>query len=274
MLKPKISLLIVFNLLLIKQIYAQHFKFAFLTDMHISNLYSLNKVDSLLQNLEPNTELIFTGGDNIDIDNLHPTALDQGANRYKDLINIFSKTNKPYYLAIGNHDRLPSSTDSSKRFELFENIAGKTYQVLEHKGWKFFILNSVQTVNHKYTIGTEQLDWLKHELTKTASNQPIVVITHVPFLSVYYPVLEGKYTSMDTFENQKEVLDLFKNHKLKLVLQGHMHLYEEIKVKNIQFITAGAVSGNWWRGDYHGTAPGYLEVDINGDNFTWKYKSL
>ena len=30
-------------------------------------------------------------------------------------------------------------------------------------------------------------------------------------------------------ENSKEVLDLFKDYDLKLVLQGHLHFYEDIK---------------------------------------------
>jgi predicted phosphodiesterase len=108
-------------------------------------------------------------------------------------------------------------------------------------------------------------------INNTTKEQPLVIVSHVPFLSVYYPVLEGRYTAADTFKNQKQVFDLFKAHNLKLVLQGHMHLYEEIKVKGVQFITAGAVSGNWWHGNFEGTVPGHLEVDVKGQNFTWKY---
>lgn len=64
---------------------------------------------------------------------------------------------------------------------------------------------------------------------------------------------------------------MFDNKNLKLVLQGHMHLYEEIKVKGVQFITAGAISASWWGGPYYGTEEGYLKVDINGNNFDWEY---
>lgn len=259
---------------LINQADAQDFKFAFLTDMHISNQKSLNKVDSLLQTFDTDTELILTGGDNIDIDNLKKEQLAQGEKNYRGLISILEKTTKPFYLTIGNHDRQPNTLGVSNRFQLFEKIAGKTYQAIEHKGWKFIILNSVEVVDNKYAIDSIQINWLKKEIQNTKADQPIVIVSHVPFLSVYYPVLDGKYTDTDTFKNQKEVFDLFQNHNLKLVLQGHMHLYEEIKVKDVQFITAGAVSGNWWGGDYHGTKPGYLEVNIKGDNFSWTYKPL
>ena len=108
-------------------------------------------------------------------------------------------------------------------------------------------------------------------LEKVDAETPIIISVHVPFLSVYYPVLHGKYTNTDTFKNFKEIWDMFEGKNLKLVLQGHMHLYEEIKVKDVQFITAGAVSASWWGGTYHGTEEGYLLINIEGDNFNWEY---
>lgn len=252
--------------------YAQDFKFAFLTDMHIHNDASLNSVDSLIKTLPTDAELLITGGDNVDIDNLKQEHLGLGEARYKKLAEVLKKSAKKHYLAIGNHDRLPGHTrDGKNDYRFFENQFGKTYYAFEHKGWKFIVLNSVEIANNHYNINDAQLNWLTKELAATAKDQPVAVISHVPFLSVYYPVLEGKYTDTDTFKNQKTVFDMFSQHNLKLVLQGHMHLYEEIKVKDVQFITAGAVSGNWWAGDYHGTKPGYLMVEVKGNDFKWEY---
>ena len=59
--------------------------------------------------------------------------------------------------------------------------------------------------------------------------------------------------------------------KRGLVAVINMHLYEEIKVKGVQFITAGAVSASWWGGAYHGTEEGYLQVHIDGNEFEWEY---
>lgn len=253
--------------------YSQQFKFAFLTDMHIHSDSTLKQVDQLLSRIDPDVSLIVTGGDNVDIDNLSAEQLPLGKQRYQAMKDLFDKTNKDVYFTIGNHDRLPSALRSNgNAFEVFESNFGKTYYSFEHKGWKFIVLNSVETKNNNYAISDTQLAWLSKELSSTPADQPLVVISHVPFLSVYYAVLEGKYTAADTFSNQKEVMDMFQNHNLKLVLQGHMHLYEEIKVKGVEYITAGAVSGNWWGGAYHGTEPGYLEVQINNQDITWTYK--
>ncbi len=251
---------------------AQQFKFAFFTDMHVHSDSTLDQVHRRLTSLPPGVELIVSGGDNVDIDNLKTADLPAGEQRLKQLKNLFDRTGKPYHMTIGNHDRLPRGMRNGLNdFALFEKVFGQTYYSFEHKGWKFIVLNTVETKDHQYVIAEKQLTWLQELVKNTAKDQPLVVISHVPFLSVYYPVLEGRYTATDTFVNQKQVFDLFKEHSLKLVLQGHMHLYEEIKVKGVQFITAGAVSGNWWHGSFEGTAPGHLEVEVRGKDFSWKY---
>ena len=254
------------------RISAQEFKFAFLTDLHVHSDSTLGQVELRLKSLSPQVELLLSGGDNVDIDNLKSADLSAGEQRIKSLKGLFDRTKKPYHMAIGNHDRLPRDLrDGTNDFALFEKAFGQTYYSFDHKGWRFIVLNSVETKDNHYVIGDKQLAWLKDLVEKTGKDQPLVIISHVPFLSVYYPVLEGRYTAADTFTNQKQVFDLFKGHSLKLVLQGHMHLYEEIKVKGVQFITAGAVSGNWWHGAFEGTAPGHLEVDVHGKDFSWSY---
>ena len=67
------------------------------------------------------------------------------------------------------------------------------------------------------------------------------------------------------------MLQLFAGHNLKLVLQGHMHLFESIDIPGKKFITAGAVSAAWWGGSYYGTEEGYLQVNIKGDNVDCEY---
>lgn len=251
---------------------AQQIKFAFLTDMHIHSDSTLNQVEQRLKSLSPSIDFILSGGDNVDIDNLKSEDIPQGEKRMMQLKDLLENTKKPYHMAIGNHDRLTGTLrDGKNDFQIFERVFGKTYYSFTHKGCTFIVLNSVEVADKQYTIKQEQIDWLKAVLDKTPTDQPIVVVSHVPFLSVYYPVLEGRYTAADTFNNQKQVFDMFEEHNLKLVLQGHMHLYEEIKVKGVQFITAGAVSGNWWHGVFHGTAPGHLQVELGKDTVKWEY---
>ncbi len=251
---------------------AQQFKFAFLTDLHIHSDSTMNQVKQRLTKLPKSIDFLLSGGDNVDIDNLKKEDIPKGEERLAQLKDLLEATGKPFHMAIGNHDRLPSSVrDGKNDFQAFEKVFGKPYYSFAHKGCTFVVLNSVEVENNQYTVKAEQLNWLKGLLARTPKEQPIVIVSHVPFLSVYYPILEGRYTGADTFQNQKQVFDLFEKHNLKLVLQGHMHLYEEVKVKGVQFITAGAVSGNWWHGVFHGTAPGHLEVEISKNNVKWEY---
>jgi 3',5'-cyclic-AMP phosphodiesterase len=73
-------------------------------------------------------------------------------------------------------------------------------------------------------------------------------------------------------ENSKEVLDLFSSHNLKLVLQGHLHYFEDLNIQNkTSFITGGAVSARWWRGSNDGMEEGFLIVKVIGDEIFTEY---
>ena len=246
------------------------FSFAFFTDIHLNKgdnncFQGLEKAISSAKTLD--ADFILTGGDNVDIDVLGKDATTAHwlYNEYSELI---ANAGIDYYVTIGNHDRFYGCDKSDPLFErgLFEKYISKSYYSFDHKGWHFIVLNTSNSI-----VDEEQKQWLAADLAHIASETPVIISTHVPFLSVYYPALDGRYTSTDTFKNFKEIWDMFEGKNLKLVLQGHMHLYEEIKVKGVQFITAGAVSASWWGGDYHGTEEGYLKVSIDGDDFDWEY---
>ncbi|MEC3879574.1 metallophosphoesterase family protein [Parapedobacter sp. 10938] len=253
------------------------FSLAFLTDIHTNTNPESGSLEGFKQAIQSaenkNVDFILTGGDNADVDAMKSDQRNTAVKLFSDYKAIADQSSLPFYYTIGNHDRYWGDGEKSGAYgeKLFESFFGKTYYAFEHKGWLFIVLNSTQICNGQYCIDTQQQQWLSSLLAQTPRERPIVVSTHVPFLSLYYPVLEGRYTSADTFDNQKETFDLFGSHNLKLVLQGHQHLYEEIKVKGVQFITAGAVCANWWSGAFHGTEEGFLVVKTDGDEFTWEY---
>lgn len=246
------------------------FSFAFFTDIHLNkgNNGCFDALEIAISSAKKHqSDFILTGGDNVDIDVLGNDA--QTARwLYGKYADVIANTDIPYYACVGNHDRFYGCGKSDPLYEegLFEKYLNKSYFSFDHKGWHFIVLNSANSI-----IDKEQKRWLTNDLEKVDPDTPIVVATHVPFLSVYYPALEGRYTNTDTFSNFKEIWDLFEHKNLKLVLQGHMHLYEEIKVKGVQFITGGAVSASWWGGEFHGTEEGYLLLHIDGENFDWEY---
>ncbi|MDR0714962.1 MAG: metallophosphoesterase [Bacteroidales bacterium] len=252
--------------------------FAFLTDVHLNAANKGDGMNGLKQALErvkdTPAEFVVFGGDLVDISGM---GWNMSKEKADSMYNVFKQTTEqagiPYFPAIGNHDRYfdPENgyTIGDEMFTAQFNTP--SYYTFEKKGVRFFVLNSVQD-GDRLCIGKEQMAWLKKELKQVSLATPIVVVQHVPVYSQYYPVVDGKFVPWDVTCNYKEELDAFRKHNLKLVLQGHQHLYEEIFVQNVRYITAGAVSAGWWSGEFHGTEEGFLLVRMQQpDGLEWEY---
>lgn len=254
-------------------------RFAFMTDIHLSKDGRKSCFEGLQAALkkvkESKVDFILLGGDQTDISAMgNDMSKRQADSLYTAFKEIVAKENITLYPAIGNHDRyFDQANGYTEGDELFKEHFKESYYTFEAKGIRFFVLNSVQLVNDKdYSIGEKQMNWLKEELAKVPPSTPIIVSTHVPVYSIYYPVVAGKYVFYDVITNYQELLKAFKGHNLKLVLQGHQHLYEEIFSQNVQYITGGAVSAHWWEGPSHETEEGFLIIDADDTGqFDWKY---
>jgi predicted phosphodiesterase len=73
--------------------------------------------------------------------------------------------------------------------------------------------------------------------------------------------------------NANEVLALFEGHNVIGVLQGHTHINENVEYKGINYITSGAISGNWWKGVRMGTPEGFTVVNIANGKMTTHYET-
>ena len=60
-------------------------------------------------------------------------------------------------------------------------------------------------------------------------------------------------------------------YNLRLVLQGHQHIYERIHHHGIEFITGGAVCGAWWSGPYQGDEEGFVHFIVDGDDYEYRW---
>lgn len=258
----------------------KNLRFAFMTDIHLNKSNDGARVKGLTQALDKvkslNVDFVVLGGDLVDLSGMGSEMNPQVADSlHRVFKQTFAQSKVKYYPTIGNHDRyFDEANGYTEGDEIFKASFKDSYYTFEQKGVRFFILNSVQrkASENGLFVGEEQLNWLESELSKVSPSTPIVVSTHVPVYSIYYPVVENKYVFVDVIANYKEVLKAFEGHNLKLVLQGHQHLYEEIFSQNIQYITGGAISANWWSGAFHGTEEGFLLVDTdNNDKFTWQY---
>lgn len=263
---------------------SDEFSFAFLTDIHVeygkrADLGLQQAIDSVNAKAP---EFVITGGD------LISDALGQTEEKATELYDLYLKLEKgfdmPVYNTMGNHEEFAFYKKSGISRDhplygdkMFESKIGKRFYSLFHKGWRFYILDSVEETEDRHYFGyidTVQQNWLIKELAEVDPKTPIVIVSHIPFITADAQISKGSMAQNSkglVVENSKEVLDLFKDHNLKLVLQGHLHHLEDVYINNIHFIVGGAVSARWWEGPMGEMEEGYLIVHVKGEEFEWEY---
>jgi 3',5'-cyclic AMP phosphodiesterase CpdA len=154
----------------------------------------------------------------------------------------------------------------------------RTYRSFDFQGYHFVILDSIEVTRDKLKyrgfIDAEQMAWLKDDLAQVARETPVIAVSHMPLLTGFYQMTEGLATPVPSnrgLVNNREVLEAFAHHRLLAVLQGHLHVNEMIRWRDTTFITGGAVCGKWWRGDFHGTEPGFGVLHLRPDRVDWEY---
>lgn len=255
------------------------FSFVFMTDIHLKPEMNAPKGFQMAidKTNELNPDFVITGGD------LVYDAMRGGQARCDSLFSLYKEMSKgfrmPVYNTLGNHDLFaiyPESPESEThpdyKYGMFERYFGKTYYSFNHKGWHFVVLNSLDiTADKKYRghFREEQIEWLKSDLDKTDSLTPIVVISHIPMLSVRGQMAGSAGPMID---NVAEVFKILENKNLKLILQGHIHWKESGQVNDrFEFITGGSIAGNGWKGRRHNTKEGFVQVNVQGSELSWKY---
>ncbi len=262
----------------------EDFSFAFMTDIHLqperNATEGFKAAITEVNALKP--DFVITGGDLImDALGVPYERADSLYSLYNEVVKDF---NMPVYNTMGNHEVFgiyeKSGVDPDHpeyAYGMYEKRIGEPYYSFDYKGWHFMVLKSVQETEDRRYIGmidAEQMEWIKNDLLEVDSASPIVVSTHIPFITVFTQILYGEFAPDYhglVVENAREVLDLFAGHTLKIVLQGHLHYLEDIEVYGTHFITVGAVCARWWSGPNEGVEEGFLMVNVHGDDFCWEY---
>jgi 3',5'-cyclic AMP phosphodiesterase CpdA len=219
-------------------------------------------------------------------------ALEQSEGRADSLYDLYDQMlslfHMPVYNTIGNHEifGLYQSSGISPAHpqygrEMFRHRLGEgtTYTSFDHKGWHFILLDGIGfTPERRYFghIDSLQLEWLRADIAKINEKIPIVLSTHIPFYSIYGQIKNGPNFALgegSVITNTPKVMKILEKHNVKLVLQGHLHIVEEIRYGNTTYITGGAVCGRWWNGARDGFPEGFVLVSVEKETFTWKYIS-
>ena len=228
-------------------------------------------------------DLVLAGGDLITdgFDSLP----EEVAPRWDTYMAMHDAIEGEQHTVVGNHDlvgALPkdgSPPVADPRADYKERLGlDRTYGAFDALGYRVMLLDSLRVSGDKYKyhgwISLEQREWIKEELARLDRTTPIVVMTHVPLATAFFSTTEGT-----TFQakpnrvvvNNIEVLELFAEHNLILVLQGHLHVTELVRWRGTGFLTGGAVCARWWRGPFHGTEEGFNTITLGHDRIEWDY---
>ena len=186
---------------------------------------------------------------------------------------------------LGNHDLVGvepedgSPPEENPRADVMRRMnMTETYRSFDQHGYHFVLLDSVEITKDsgKYRgfIDETQMNWLKNDVANTDKKTPIVLVCHMPLLTGFYQMTDGIETPVPPNRgvvNNLDVLSIFAEHRLLLVLQGHLHVNEMMRWRDTTFITGGAVCGKWWRGEWHGTDAGYGVINLLPDRVDWEY---
>jgi 3',5'-cyclic-AMP phosphodiesterase len=260
------------------------FSFVFMTDIHIqpelNAIKNFKKVIDTVNIIQP--DFVLTGGD------LIMDALGASYNRADSLYMLYLEKiksfNMPVYQTMGNHEMFGVYKESGVSTDnplygkkMYEVKINNRFYSFDHKNWHFIILDDIAiTKDRKYEalVDSSEINWIKNDLSKLKPNTPIVVSAHIPFISsypTYIDSINGDHKSL-IVQNANEVLHLFKNYNLKLVLQGHLHYFEDINIANkCHFITGGAVSGGWWKGAVNYTKEGFVLIKVHNQDISANY---
>ena len=267
----------------------ESFRFVFMTDIHVQpELRGAEGFESAIDHvngLMPKPAFAITGGD------LVMDVLSQTYGRADSLYTLFQQTAQrfemPVHNCIGNHEHFglssksgvsPDHPEYGKRMFMNRLGEGRTYRSFDHGKWHFILLDGVGMLPERGYFGqvdSLQLVWLKEDLERIGPDRPVVLALHIPLYSVRIQFRDGPLASNgrgSVVTNANDVWKICRQYNVKLVLQGHLHIVEEIVWRGTHFVNAGAVSGAWWKGPNEDFEEGFVVVDVKGDDFTWRYE--
>lgn len=249
---------------------------------HIGAAKGFEKCLHHIQSLDHVPDMLINGGDAIM--GLHG-ASENSIDRQWDLFGkvLKSENGLPIHHCVGNHDifRKDNNKDnfeSGKQEAMNQLEIDKSYYEINKENWKILVLDSIQSKTegkgYQGKIDEKQFNWLKSRLDQSQVEQKFVmIVSHIPILSACV-FLDGKNFKNGEWRvpetwmhgDAEELIELFDNYpNIKLAISGHIHLNDRIDYNSVTYFCNGAVSGNWWMGNYKKTAPGYALIDLFSD---------
>ena len=184
-----------------------------------------------------------------------------------------SKMGFPTFNVIGNHDNKPNAADDIDAASVFEEKFGPSNYSFNLGKIHYVVVDNMIT-DGGMGLRDDIWQWLKADLSFVDKSTTIMICSHAPMF-----MCDGveNYTSA---RNGVEYASLLSGYKKVYAWAGHTHAMShhvygiDSQLKNIEAHTIVRATGELWTNEYQssGTPRGYVLVDVNGDEVTWKFK--
>jgi 3',5'-cyclic AMP phosphodiesterase CpdA len=255
------------------------FTFAFFTDVHVEPEMDAPQGTALAMELmnASDAEFAICGGDHVF------DALKAHKERILEQYELYAQAQRtlrlPVYHVLGNHDVAGLETGMSSHDVIFgkalfeKTFNTRTYYSFQHKDVNFIVLDSIMVKGRDWypAIEINQATWLERVLQATV-NMPSIVISHVPMATSMANYAPGSNNKVyEPVLNSDVIIPMLEHYNVISLLQGHTHIVESVHRHGIQYMTGGAVCGNWWKGMQFGDREGVTMVTVDNGTVTSKY---
>ncbi|MDR0972487.1 MAG: PQQ-binding-like beta-propeller repeat protein [Prevotellaceae bacterium] len=226
------------GLLFALQVQAQEFRFAVLTDLHITT--GTTAVEDLQRavkqiNLTDGLDFVLVTGD-----------LTEGGDRASLMRakQLLDELKIPYYAVAGNHETKWSASGVTA----FSEIFGSERFEFEHDGILFLGFNTGPFMRMADGhVPPQDITWLKQRLEAAGKEQPVILVTH-------YPLQDGDV------DNWRDLIEEVRPYHILTFIGGHYHSDRQLSYDGI--------SGILCRSTLRAEEPvgGYSIVEVGKDN--------
>ncbi len=184
----------------------------------------------------------------------------------------------PFFQAIGNHDLDQEGRVDEETTETFSRHFGPRYYSFDRGAVHYVVLDDVFYHGTGYVgyLDRDQLAWLAEDLALVEPGRPVIVALHIPVIGTRYVRNGDRSPAASVSVNNREalarLLEPFEAH----VVSGHTHENDHNWDMGFHEHVSGTVCGAWWSGPIcgDGTPNGYSVYEVDGEQITWRYKSV
>jgi len=229
---------------------AEYFRFAQLTDIHISpsNTSALDDLKRSIDEIaaDPNIAFVIASGD-----------LSEAGDQYclQLVRNELSRLPMPWYATSGNHE----TTWSASGCTAFDKVFGSSRFSFSYDQCFFLGFNSGPTLKMMDGhVAPQDIQWVRHTLDSVKQASPSKKI----FAVTHYPLQDGDV------DNWYDVTDALRPYNIQAVLGGHYH-------RNLLY-SADGIPDVLARSNLRGkdSVGGYTIVEVGPDSIRWSEKRI